>query len=360
MQCPICKLDLSALDYFSKQEHCEICIENGPSVVTTNEAGQLIIQRNVASDKQRKICPICDKTFQNLVPHFKTCSIKNDVPPQLMLEYWDKINSECRRPKKFPRQLLDSFVKKCVREGRIGEQVDFARALSLSMAEAEPQTSLDSEDTTQPGDDNSVQSVAATETTVDQVLMSSATTARRTNAAPGKPADKKKQQHRLELVSDAVKRSNIFLRIDRELSASRSKRHEEVLKAAGLSSCSQQSGIDCDDDIVILEDPEISDIEDPNKLFFRARLKDCTDSSDCQQGICQGHDLMLLMEEFEAYAGTSMDADPARKRDNELENEAGTSQAGKVDSGDAEADRDAENTQDAGGDEEQLACVNPA
>lgn len=355
MQCPICKLDLSPLDYYSKQEHCEICLENGPSVVTTNETGGLIIKRNVAPDKQRKICPICDKTFQNLNSHFKTCSIKNDVPPQLMLEYWDKINSGCRKPKKFPRQLLDTFVAKCVREGRIGEQVDFARALSLSMAETEPQTSLDgSEDTTQPDDDNSAQSAASTETNVDQVLMSSAAAARRTNAAPSKPVGKKRQQYRLELVNDAVKRSNIFLRMDRELAASRSRRHEEALEAAGLCSLSQQSGSDCDNDVEIIEEPESCDTEELNKLFFMARLKDCTKSSACQQGTCQNHELMLLMEEFEAYAGTSMDADPIRKSDQALGYEAGTSQVREANSDDVEfveVAEDVEDNQDAEEDE---------
>lgn len=323
MLCPICNLDLSPLDLYSKQEHCELCLENGPSIVTTNDAGQLTIIKNVGPGKQRKICPICDKTFQNLSGHFKTCAIKNDVPPQLMLEYWDKINSDSKKPKKFPREMLDTFVRKCVKEGRIGDQVDFARALSLSMADSEPQTSsinMINEDTTQTEDSNlefigSASTASATLTDVSQVLMSSAAQQVGDPIVSNKPVDKKKR-YKLELVEDRIKRSNIMLRMDRELAATRSRRHEEALAASRFRSSSQQSGYHDDDDYIIeiIDDTKSCDTGDLDKLFFKARLKDCTDSIECQQATCQGHELSLIMEWFQVYAGTSMDADPGRKR----------------------------------------------
>lgn len=317
MQCPICKLDLTPLDLYSRQEHCELCLENGPSILEADETGRLVIKKRVPPGKQRRICPICDKTFQSLNAHFKTCAIKNDVPPHLMLEYWDKINSDIKNPKKFPRELLDNFVKKCVREGRVGDQVDFARALSLSIAESEPQTSSTSTSTavglTTELSDASAPQVAPAPN-VNHVLMSSAATITNTNIVHvPKPANKKK--FRLELVDDSMKRANILVRLDRELAATRSRRYEEALRASELNSDVQVIDENCDGDVEILEELKSCDNSELDKLFFRARLKDCTDSSDCSQGTCRGHDLMLLMEEFKPYAGASMDAAPSRRGD---------------------------------------------
>ena len=272
MKCPICKIDLSPLDLVSRHEHVELCIENGPTIVDVDQSGQLVMKKNVPANKQRRICPICDKTFMSIHSHFKTCALKNDLPPHMMLEHWDKINTETQSTKKFPRDLLDSFVAKCVKEGRVGDQVDYAKALSLSMAESEPDKasikrnkdgSVIQQQQTNPidivTDEDTNQSIASTSSSiqqqvtrsdandqdqattrqaqaqvvnVDQVLMQSSS---RDGFANGKKGVNK-PKYRLEIVDEATRISNLELRMDRELAASRKRRYQEALKSAPTQS----------------------------------------------------------------------------------------------------------------------------
>lgn len=338
MKCPICQSDLSPLDLVSRTEHVDICIENGPSVLEIGESGRLVIKKNVPPGKQRKICPICDKTFQNLNSHFKTCAIKNDVPPHLMLDYWDKINHDTKNPKKFPRELLDAFVTRSVKEGRVGDQVDFARALSLSMADSEPrkaalQSSSNSLttnsvilDTSQDGTTSSIQlqndsnsglELSSDVPDVNQVLMRNAITSSSVDLPTfGKQPlrSKPRKQFRIELVDDTIKVANVQLRVEREMAATRYKRYQEAVAAQRQYLGCDDNGDDDDCVIQLPSSPEDSTSNEVEleKLFFRARLKDCNGSESCLQASCEDHQLALMLEEYRAYSGTSMDAAPNR------------------------------------------------
>lgn len=329
MKCPICNTDLSPLDLVSRTEHVDLCIENGPSIVDIGETGQPVVKRNVPPGKQRKICPICDKTFQTIHSHFKTCALKNDLPPNLMLDYWDKINSGVKNPKKFPRDLLDNFVTKCIKEGRVGDQVDFARALSMSMAEDEPgwqghgeteiKTYVGADDSNSASDELCQPTVA----NVSQVLVQNTATVG--VASRPRKATTSKPKFRLELVDDMTKRANIELRIDRELAATRSKRYQEALEAYRETD---------KDDCILIEDSEFcqekQDLRRPDepgdireqieldKLFYKARLKACTGAESCMRGECQNHELALVVEGFEMFIGKSIDAPPKRVDDAEV------------------------------------------
>lgn len=326
MKCPICNLDLSPLDLVSRTEHVNLCVENGPSIVEIGDDGQAVIKKNIPLAKQRKICPICDKTFQTINQHFKTCALKFDVPPDLMIEHWEKINSGSKNPKKFPRDLLDNFVKKCIKEGRFGYQLDKARALSLSMGGSELQNDdsssstcvqlvsvSDHDDTSQnlprpqPGSANLNLNQPPPVRDVNQVLMQSNSSE---TAQRGSTASKK--SFRLELVSESTKKANIALRIDREVAATRSRRYEEALRSQYLKKSEQ------DDDCVMVDELATSaatDVGEQNKLFFRARLKDCMGSELCLSADCTDHELLLLMDDFVVYSGRSMDAPPKQSAD---------------------------------------------
>lgn len=321
MKCPICNSDLTPLDLVSRTEHVDLCIENGPSMLELDDSGQLVVKKNVPLAKQRKICPICDKTFQTIHSHFKTCALKNDLPPNLMLDYWDKLNHDTKKPKKFPKDLLDNFVAKCTKEGRLGDQVDFARALSLSIEESEPKKntnrhipqSLDSIQVTNIEEDGQV-SNQAHEVTTTLSLPKTVTTANEVLQniinPPSTSASKSvlRKKSRLELVSEETKNANIALRIDRELAATRSLRYYEALAAS-------KNVLDEDDEVVIIESDQ--DLEecctDESKLFFKSRLKNCRNTECCFRGECgQLHEFSLLMEEFVPYSGASMDANPKK------------------------------------------------
>lgn len=308
MKCPICKLDLEPLDLVSRSEHVDLCIENGPSVVEVDETGRLVVKKNIPPGKQRKICLICDKTFQNLHHHFKTCALKHDVPPDLMLDYWDKINAGEKKPKKFPRDLLDSFVAKCIREGRVGDQVDFARALSMSMADGpeshnETSSTVIQEQTMSDGQD-SMTSIAEQQqalTTSALTQQQRVTTTRVPLAVQVRPsgrgvANRPKEQaktYRLQMVDDAMKKANVALRIDRELAAARSKRYLE-------------SSRQLDQDCLILDENFAKG--DFDKLFNRAQMKACDGSASCLASECVDHELLLLIDEFKIYSGPLIDA----------------------------------------------------
>lgn len=300
MKCPICKLDLDPLDLVSRHEHVELCLENGPSVVDVDTSGQLVVKKSIPLAKQRKICPICDKTFQNLHSHFKNCALKYDVPPNLMIDHWEAINSSSKTQKKFPRDLLDSFVAKCVKEGRVGEQVDFARALSLSMAEDVDleQATYESISANQAESNLSEPSSARTLNSAPLAVVTRPETSRvRPTTKPTKESAKTvtKKKYRLETADESIKKANIELRIDRELVMSRKIRYQQV------------SGEKEQSDVLLIQDSL-----DLNKLFFRARLKDCDGSSKCMQGTCSEHELVLTLDEFTPYSGRSMDAEPRR------------------------------------------------
>lgn len=314
MKCPICNLDLSPLDLVSRTEHVDLCIENGPSVLDIDESGKLIVKKNVPPGKQRKICPICDKTFQSLNQHFKVCAIKNDVPPSLMLDYWDKINSDVKNPKKFPRELLDSFVAKCIREGRVGDQVDFARALSMSMADGQPEQtgpSISGNTAIELAPDNRLTAAATSSETptptesnvrnATEILMTAPPPAKVAPSINRAKSSNSRPKFRLELVDDNIKRSNVELRIDRELAATRSKRYQEALMASRLS--------EEDGECMIIGETQ-PPAERMDKLFHRARLKDCNESIACTRAECQDHELELMLVEFRIYSGASMDAAP--------------------------------------------------
>lgn len=324
MLCPVCNLDLSPLDLVSRTEHVNLCIENGPSILEIDDSGQTVIKRNIPPAKQRKICPICDKTFQTINQHFKVCALKHDVPPDLMFEYWDKISSGSKNPKKFPRDLLDNFVKKCIKEGRIGYQLDKARALSLSLADDQCQNDDSSssacipslivvDETTQdsvglqpePTTSELIQPQLTAARNLNQVLMQSRSTL---DAKKGSGLNRAKKSFRLEIVCDSTREANIALRIDREVAATRAKRYEEAVKYRNPDNGEQEG------DCVIIDESTSSQKEDTderNKLFFRARLKNCDGSELCLTATCTDHELLLLMDDFVAYSGRSMDAPPS-------------------------------------------------
>lgn len=356
MNCPICDQDLTILDLVSATEHVNTCVEHGPSVLELDDTGQVVVKKNLPAGKQRKICPICDKTFQNLTTHFKICAIRHDVPPDLMMQHWENINSECKKPKKFPRDLLTSFINKCVKEGRIGEQVDYARALVLSLYDGDPEASNDPSDIP----DTSQASTSGGSAVINSTATSSSTGSRQTvrrdvtqellrnaanlvnNERPANGAARqasRRQKFRLEFVDDQMKRSNIALRIDRELAASRSNRYNEMFCENRAAGCDETDDDDCvieiqeDDDCMIVQDIPSTSFNtssslvgicnrddkdkaiDLNKLFFLARLKDCTDSDSCQRADCGEHELHLLLDDFKSYSGKSMDSDPIAQHD---------------------------------------------
>lgn len=333
MNCPICDQDLSILDLTSATEHVNTCVEHGPSVIELDDSGQIVVKKNLPPGKQRKICPICDKTFQNLKLHFKICALKYDVPPDLMLQYWQTINLDSKKPKKFPRDLLTGFINKCVKEGRIGEQVDYAKALVLSLSDGDPEASNDTPDTSQVGTSDSIPSsatslVSSSSNSTAPIVPPDATNEllRNANLIKQRPTSSRqappRQKYRLEFADDAVKRSNIALRIDREMAASRVHRYEETLRATRRALADQIVEIqadDGDDECMIIQDNPSREMDantkqfdpvDLNKLFFLSRLKDCNGSELCEQANCMDHDLHLLLEDFKSYSGKSMDADP--------------------------------------------------
>lgn len=318
MQCPICNIDLEPLDLASRTEHVDLCIENGPSVVTIGEDGRATVKKNIPANKVRRVCPICDKTFQNLPMHYKTCALKNDVPPSLMLDQWEAINADLKRPKEFPRSLLDGFVKKCVQEGRVGEQVEFARALSLSMSDNcdEDLVTIDDESSRlstgsvgggqaqsglQQSNNNNAQRQPVAGPLASEILLKQAKKAP-TVAQP----QKKAKQFRLELVDELTKRANIKLRIERELAATRTRRYLDALV--------NENTINSDDNGSEIDNNTTKGklCDDSDSLFSRARLKSCDWSAECRQGRCQDHELRLLVDGFAIYSGRSIDATPRK------------------------------------------------
>lgn len=336
MKCPICDLDLSPLDLISRTEHVDLCIENGPSVVEVNDTGQLVVKRNLPPNKQRKICPICDKTFTTLTTHFKTCALKHDVPPDLMLSHWDSINCNAKNPKKFPPDLLQSFIAKCVKEGRLGEQVDFARALVLSMTSGDAQSlilhdpNILHEDSTASTSEiltatsselaetqRSIQSVgkaAPCGNSVSSRLMTAATS----NASSTTRAVAR-QKYRIEVTDELNKQANIALRISRELAASRNQRYRQQR----VDNAAVANEEDDEEVAVVLDDNECVLVDDDNaldtclqsdspmrKLFYRARMKMCSNSDACQLAKCDDHDLELMLDDFKSYTGAPMNSTP--------------------------------------------------
>lgn len=318
MNCPICKLDLTPLDLLSRTEHVDLCLENGPTVIDIGESGKLVIKKNVPPGKQRIICPICDKTFQNILSHYKTCALKNDVPPNMMLDQWDLLNKDSKNPKPFPSDLLNNFIKKCTQEGRTGLQVDIAKAILLSLR------SEDNSNTLTQADNESLSADVVNPTTsnsdpahvsqtrqipIAPVFSSTSTSSTTVNAVyPRSIPPKKTKSYRLEAVNESTKRNYIALRVERELSASRSNRYMKEL-----------DGNTSDTDAVILmsdEDARDSiNVDHKSKLFHRARLKDCNGSEGCLNVSCVDHELELLLDDFKCYSGASMDADPKNRHD---------------------------------------------
>lgn len=257
MECPICKSDLSPFDIQYRNEHITLCLENGPSVVEF-EAGRPVIRKIIPTDKQRKICPICSKTFQNIHTHFKSCALKNDLNPDLMQDYWFKLNDECKTDKCFPRDLLESYIEKCTKEGRLGEQVEFANALLQTLPEdtkrkrrancngsviaqqGDNQTIVNMEES---NDSNSMSSIASTNDNrvnghyhqqpvinVGQVLMQNATNGTAATASKSSTRQPTRAKTPLELADKATKKANIALRMERELSATSRKRYLQALE----------------------------------------------------------------------------------------------------------------------------------
>lgn len=261
MKCPICKLDLSPLDFLSRTEHVDLCVENGPSVLDISESGQLVLRKNIPPNKQRKICPLCDKTFQSIQLHYKKCAIKHDILPDLMLDHWNNFNMELNTTKKFPCDLLENFISRRINEGRNGEQVDYARALLVSMSESQPNAGKSrSTITNQPQytslistvtDESEItsnsmhfdgqqreQSLANSSTLIDPIqdqppTMNQVSMQNRVfpTMAPRSKQSKPQKKFKIELVDDVVKKVNIDLRFERELAASSERRYETMQKA---------------------------------------------------------------------------------------------------------------------------------
>lgn len=279
MNCPICKVDLSPLDFVSRTEHVDLCVENGPAILDYSETGQAVIRKNIPPNKQRKICPTCDKTFQAIHVHYKKCALKNDILPDLMFDHWEQLNKDSKATRKFPRDLLEGFIARRIKEGRAGEQVEYARGLLLSMTESEPdvggntngrtvamqqhhtdilvniddtnQSTANSTSSHPPNRQLSVQeadhqsfSAQGGASTVEQVLMQAAAAAGPATLRRGKPNKK----FSIELVDDVVKRVNIDLRRERELAASARRRFDRIQAAIdeqerlGESSTTQEDG----------------------------------------------------------------------------------------------------------------------
>jgi len=265
-----------------------------------------------------------------------------------MLEQWDRINLESNSNKKFPRDLLDKYIAKCVKEGRIGEQVDFARALLLSMTESDPTTStaqsnnvitpqLISEcsndatgNTGQPSILESNHSSSSRPPSNGVALIMQNATHHQPMVDQSKGRQKSKPKYRIELVDSPVKESNIQLRIDRELAATRIRRYQEALVALGtderdvLSSLREDDPVvetllpvpEDDDCCVILDDK--SDCRTTNianedtkhevaidfeKLFYKSRLKRCNSLGSCPALSCsdKSHELELTIEGFHKF-----------------------------------------------------------
>lgn len=338
MQCPICKLDLSPLDSVSKNEHVSLCLEYGPSRVDINSEGKPVIVKTIDAKKVRKICPVCDKTFQNLNSHFKTCVIKNDVPPDLMMDYWDKINNE--DPKEFPTSLFNCFIEKCTKEGRNGYQVDVAKAFLLSMGGSEPSTTSNSKsnDLAETAAESiGVEVTSSTNNSQDPTNLLLQTNSRQvnaehilmknSNASTSRNNSKSAKKYMLETAQDSLKRANVQLMIERELSASRLRRYNEAVKN-NINNCrdliiEESHNYDHDDDdVVLIHDSQStskaveeanSDEIDLNKLFHKARMKNCDASISCSKGECINHELELLLEEFKIYSGASMHSTPNKR-----------------------------------------------
>lgn len=345
MRCPICKVDLSPLDLVSRTEHVDLCIENGPATLEIDDGGGLVVKKKIPYNKQRKICPICDKTFQNIINHFKTCALKHDVPPNLMLDYWDNIGKTNEgEPKRFPCDLLDAFVEKCTSEGRLGEQVDIAKALALSMRGCDDETSNSSSHRSRTSrstnritnhralisnashHEDSNQSAVASESARSQADSSNHATDVMRHPVMRKAAEQaRKKQYRLEVVDDITRASNIALRIERELAVSRSKQFDLVICRDGNIATRYS------DDCLILEHPDSQPSDEPTtlataseticdmritKLFDMARLKACSSlshddlSGKLVDSCCTSHELTLLIEEFKPYTGPTIDAAP--------------------------------------------------
>lgn len=243
MNCPVCKSDLTPFDIQYRNEHITLCLENGPSLVDF-EAGRPVIKKIIPIDKQRKICPICSKTFQQIHTHFKGCALKNDLNPDLMQDYWFQLNDQCKTDKCFPRDLLESYIEKCTKEGRLGEQVEFAKALAGTLPEdsrRKKKNSCNNSVIPQRGDQvivdesndsNSMSSVDNRLSTpnelpvndVNRVLMQNAATS--VASAPKGGAKKSTRvKTPLESADKATKLANISLRIERELAATSRRRY---------------------------------------------------------------------------------------------------------------------------------------
>lgn len=135
----------------------------------------------------------------------------------------------------------------------------------------------------------------------------------------GKTSKKPIKKYPLETVDKATKRICIYLRKERELAATRHRRYLETLRSQPNCDIIIENVDDNDGETVIVipdddddsnQNQSTEDLED--KLFYRARMKICNTSSECQAGICQQHDMILLLKEFEKYTGRSIDAEPTR------------------------------------------------
>lgn len=294
--CPICKLDLSPLDIRSRNEHVEICVENGPSIIDVSETGQLVVKRNIPPNQQRKICPVCNKTFITLFTHFKNCALKYDVPPDLMMDYWSRINEGQAKPKDFPRDLLHNYITKSTKEGRVGEQVDIARAYYIALSDGDDSnlnSSLPTRPSDQPATDGTNITINNNPASLHNPTNSSTT---KTETKKIVKAPKSKAKQRLETVDDISKRANICLRIDRELAASADARYRESLRSEGMTNNSGE-------DVEITLETNQDEIE-ITRIFSRAKLKRCNNSKDCLNACCQDHELELLLPDFGKYSGT--------------------------------------------------------
>jgi hypothetical protein len=248
MNCPICNADLEPYDLRSRTEHIDLCVENGPSVLDF-QAGRPVVKSLVPIEKQRKICPICSKTFQtsHIHNHFKTCALKNDLIPDLMQDYWFNLNDQCKVDKCFPRDLLEGYIEKCTKENRVGEQVEFAKALLETLpedAKRKKKISNKSVIAQQPqqvivmldesNDSNSMSSVTSMPDSNSRAHLVDVNQALMRTATSGTIGAGRRQPNRvktpLELADKATKKANISLRIERELAASRGRRYLQAIE----------------------------------------------------------------------------------------------------------------------------------
>lgn len=236
MDCPICSLDLQYLDWQSKTEHVDMCLEHGPTVVGVGPDGSAVIVKSIPEAKRRKICPVCDKTFQNLISHYKNCCLKKDLPLNLILEQWDRIASDAGKDTTIPCDLLKNFISKCVKEKRVGEQVEFAKTLYCSMTGFE----FNIESITSTAEANKKNRAADANTSRvivhEESLNSNDNISRQDHPdidevhpllqqlhrTISKKQVKETKDYKLVSANNMTKLSNIRLRIERELAASRS------------------------------------------------------------------------------------------------------------------------------------------